>query len=111
MRGMEIRRTLSRNPAVLLTGLIQLNGKPAITLGDVKQGDNVLNYGVIAGHVVGNVKDANHISVSHVVSYLRLWFALVGYGYSNFMLLVQLRSIQPRSIPKGMDEESVKSGE
>jgi hypothetical protein len=45
-----------------------MNGKCVISLGDVKQGDNVLNYGIITGHIVGTVKDTNHLNVSHTVS-------------------------------------------
>ncbi|KAI9726410.1 MAG: hypothetical protein M1834_009038 [Cirrosporium novae-zelandiae] len=38
-------------------------GKTVISLGDVKQGDNVLSWGIITGHVVGTVKDANKLNI------------------------------------------------
>ncbi|KAF2443595.1 hypothetical protein P171DRAFT_486320 [Karstenula rhodostoma CBS 690.94] len=41
------------------------HGNISISLGNVKQGDNVLSYGIVTGHVVATVKNANNLSVSH----------------------------------------------
>ena len=38
-----------------------------IRLGGVKQGDDVINHGIVAGHVVGTKKDAVRQKISHVV--------------------------------------------
>jgi len=38
-----------------------------ITFGDVKQGDDVVNYGIVAGHIIGTTKDAHRLEVSNVI--------------------------------------------
>ncbi|KAF1967385.1 hypothetical protein BU23DRAFT_573272 [Bimuria novae-zelandiae CBS 107.79] len=43
----------------------QKNVATEVSLGNVEQGANVLNYGIITGHVVATVKNANNLSVSH----------------------------------------------
>ncbi|KAF9732054.1 hypothetical protein PMIN02_004136 [Paraphaeosphaeria minitans] len=51
------------------------HGNISISLGNVKQGDNVLNYGIVTGHVVATVRNANNLSVSHT-------FNSIGHGTS-----------------------------